>query len=151
ALAGRHRRGVRERRPHRVVALVEVEGRLVQQDVGSDRDGQRDQPDDRHEVPAVGHERAPHGPAPVDTRFRSGAAFWKHGRPLLIGGGWPGQAGRVPSGWSTALPYSGPCEPRLFVCTGIDPPAGVERRYRPLPSKFWAALARPTDVCSSSW
>ena len=49
--------------------------------------------------------------APVLTRLRSGAAFWKHGVPLLTGGAWPGHAGRVPSGASTALPNSGPCEP----------------------------------------
>ena len=46
----------------------------------------------------------------------------------LVGGGLPGQAGRVPIGDSTALPNSGPCEPKLLVCTGIEPPAGVERR-----------------------
>ena len=61
---GRDRGALGEHGPDLVVAVAERERRLVLEDVRGDRERASDEHEDRDEVPAVGLDRAPHGPCP---------------------------------------------------------------------------------------
>src|SRR5204863_10114396 len=115
ALPPGDRRGIRDLRRHRVITLPEGERWLMGEDEPGHREREQQQRDDRGKIAAMGGDRTLHGAGPVATLLRFGAAFLKQATPLRSGGACPGQAGRVASGGSTALPKNGPCELRELV------------------------------------
>ena len=94
---------------------------LVGEDPAGDPEREDHREGERQEVPQVVADHSPHGPAPVLASRLGGVLRWQ-GKPPLYGGRSAGLAGRVPSGWSTALPNARGVPGSGDVWTGIEPP-----------------------------